>query len=52
MRIILAGIAGGIAMFSWSFCSHTVLPGGESKSAASGETAAATEEDSSRENQA
>ena len=29
MRIILAGIAGGIAMFIWSFCSHTVLPLGE-----------------------
>jgi len=28
MRIILAGIAGGIAMFIWSFCSHTVLPAG------------------------
>jgi hypothetical protein len=25
MRIILAGIASGIAMFIWSFCSHTVL---------------------------
>jgi hypothetical protein len=25
MGIILAGIAGGIAMFIWSFCSHTVL---------------------------
>ena len=24
MRIILAGIAGGIAMFIWSFCSQTV----------------------------
>ena len=29
MRIILAGIAGGIAMFLWSFVSHTVLPLGE-----------------------
>jgi len=29
MRIILAGIASGIAMFIWSFCSHTVLPLGE-----------------------
>ncbi len=29
MRIILAGNAGGIAMFIWSFCSHTVLPLGE-----------------------
>jgi hypothetical protein len=29
MRIILAGIAGGIAMFIWSSCSHTVLPLGE-----------------------
>jgi len=29
MRIILAGIAGGIAMFIWSFCCHTVLPLGE-----------------------
>ena len=28
MRIILAGIAGGIAMFIWSFCSHTVLKRG------------------------
>ncbi len=26
MGIIPAGIAGGIAMFTWSFCSHTVLP--------------------------
>ena len=26
MRIILAGIAGDIAMFIWSSCSHTVLP--------------------------
>ena len=29
MRIILAGSAGGIAMFIWSFCSQTVLPLGE-----------------------
>jgi hypothetical protein len=29
MRIILAGIAGGIAMFIWSFYSHTILPFGE-----------------------
>lgn len=29
MSIILAGIAGGIAMFIWSFRSHTVLPLGE-----------------------
>ena len=29
MRIILAGIAGGIAMFIWTNCSHTILPLGE-----------------------
>lgn len=29
MRLILAGIAGGIVMFIWSFCSQTVLPLGE-----------------------
>lgn len=29
MGIILADIACGIAMFIWSFCSHTVLPLGE-----------------------
>jgi hypothetical protein len=28
-RIILAGIAGGIAMFIWGFLSHVVLPLGE-----------------------
>ena len=29
MRLIPAGIAGGLAMFTGSFCSHTVLPLGE-----------------------
>ena len=29
MNIILARIARGIAIFIWSFCSHTVLPLGE-----------------------
>ncbi len=29
MKIILARIAGGIAMIIWSFCSQTVLPLGE-----------------------
>ncbi len=29
MRVLLAGIAGGIAMFIWACCSHIVLPLGE-----------------------
>ena len=29
MRIVLAGIAGGVAMFMWTFVSHVVTPLGE-----------------------
>jgi hypothetical protein len=29
MRLVLAGIAGGISKFMWSSCSHSFLPLGE-----------------------